>query len=282
MLADMDRTLREALDAEFTVTVEVMPPRGADAEPLLERLAALEGLAFWGFSVATHPVARARMDALACCTLIGARTHRPSVLHLTTRDHNRLSLQGLVWGAQALGIRTVLVATGDFVAMADRATTSSVRDLDVLGLVAMAREAGLEVGVVLDPDPARGGLARAARRLVDKVAAGAQFVVTQPAYDEGAVTALVQSTRTLGVPVLLGILPLRTARHARFLHDKVAGIQVPAGLLERMTTTEDAARVGLDNARAMLELARGQGLAGACLMPPFSQFAWVGSLLSSD
>lgn len=274
----MDNSLLDSLAAGFTVTVEVMPPKGPDPESLIGRLAGLEAHAFWGFSVATNPVARARMDALACCALIMERTGRPTVLHLTTRDHNRLSLQGLLWGAAALGIRTVLVATGDFVAMADRDAVSSVRDLDVLGLVSMAREAGLEVGVVLDPDPTRGGLEVAARRLEDKVAAGAQFVVTQPVYDVSAAQKIAGATVSLGVPVVLGILPVWTPRHARFLHEKVAGIQVPEVLMERMASSEDPASTGLENAREMLEEAR-TGFAGACLMPPFSRFAWVGEIL---
>ena len=211
------------------------------------------------------------MDALATCILIQQRTGRPAILHCTTRDHNRLSLQALLWGARALKIETVLVATGDFVSLGDAAQTTTVRDVDVSGLVRMARSAGLHVGVVFDPHPESDGFERAVRRLERKALAGAQFVVTQPLYERASVTALADSTRHVGLPVLLGILPLRTARHADFLHHRVAGIAVPQALRARMHRAKDPVGEGVANARDMLEVAR-ERFAGACLMPPFAHY----------
>jgi len=255
----------------FTITVEVVPPVGPDPEPTLTALERLTALTFDGFSVATNPVAKPRMSALALCALIQERTGRPTTLHCTTRDHNRLSIQGLLWGARALGIETVLVATGDFVALGDRARTTTVRDVDVLALVHMAREAGLYTGVVLDPHPESNGLERATRRLGRKVEAGAQFAVTQPVYDEASGRALAEATRHIGMPIILGILPLRTARHAEFLHHHVAGIAVPEGMRARMTGARDPVAEGMANARDMLAVAR-QHFGGACLMPPFDHY----------
>ena len=213
----------------FAITVEVLPPTGPDAESLLAALENVAHLPFLGFSVATNPVARPHMSALALSALLQARTGKPATLHCSTRDHNRLSLQGLLWGALALGIRSVLVTTGDYVALGTDVRTTSVRDLGVLDLVRMAREAGHFTGVALDPRPEEGRLAHEVQRLEQKVRAGAQFVVTQPVFDEAGAEALYQATRHIGIPVLLGILPLRTARHAQFLHDKVAGIVRPGG-----------------------------------------------------
>jgi len=148
--------LEEALN-RFVVTVEVVPPAGPDVEAILSALEALAGLPVDGFSVATNPVAKPRMSALALCALAQRRTGRPAILHCTTRDHNRLSLQGLLWGARALAVGTVLVTTGDFVALGDRASTTTVRDVDVFDLVRMARQAGLRTGVVLNPYPESDG-----------------------------------------------------------------------------------------------------------------------------
>ena len=262
----------------FTITVEVVPPASPDAEPILTSLEALGGLTIHGFSVATNPVAKPRMSALALCALIQRRTGRPATLHCTTRDHNRLSIQGVLWGARALGIRTVLVATGDFVALGDRAHTSTVRDLDVFGLVHLAREGGLRTGVVLDPHPESNGFERAIRRLERKVDAGAQFAVTQPVYDAGSARRLAQATQHIGIPIVLGILPLRTARHAEFLHHRVAGIAVPEHVRERMAHTSDPVAEGAANAREMLAIAR-QQFAGACLMPPFDHYETLFAIL---
>jgi methylenetetrahydrofolate reductase (NADPH) len=266
--------------ARFTITVEVVPPAGPDAEPVLTALESLAALSFDGFSVATNPVAQPRLSALALGALIQQRTGRPAILHCTTRDHNRLSIQGLLWGARALDIETVLVATGDFVALGDRARTTTVRDVDVFALVRLARGAGLHTGVVLDPHPESNGLERAVRRLGAKVGAGAQFAVTQPVYDEASARALAETTRHLSIPVILGILPLRTARHAEFLHHKVAGIAVPEHVRERMSRASDSVAEGVTNAREMLAVAR-QHFAGACLMPPFDHYEVLFDILRS-
>jgi len=263
------------------ITIEVVPPAGTNAEPILAKLEAVTTLPFDSFSVATNPVAKPRMSALALCALIQQRMGRPAILHCTTRDHNRLSIQGLLWGAQALGIETVLVATGDFVALGDRASTTTVRDVDVFGLVRLAREAGLHTGVVFDPHPESNGLEQAVRRLERKVEAGAQFAVTQPVYDEASARELAYATEHLDIPVVLGILPLRTARHAEFLHHKVAGIAVLEQVRERMTRARDAVAEGAANARAMLSTAR-QLFAGACIMPPFDHYEVLFDILQYE
>ncbi len=269
-----------AARGEFSLTVEVVPPAGPDAEPLLTALLAIAPLPFDGFSVASNPVARPRMSALAFSALVRQRTGKPATLHVTTRDHNRLSLQGLLWGAAALGIQRVLVATGDYVALADAARTSAVRDLDVYDLIRLARQVGLHTGVVLDPHPELNRLDEEVRRLEQKVEAGAQFVVTQPVFDEAAARTLYEAIRHIRIPVILGILPLRSARHAHFLHDNVAGIAVAEAVRQRMERAPDPSAEGIANAREMLALAH-RWFDGACLMPPFNHFETVARILQA-
>ena len=268
------------LTEPFVVTIEVVPPEGPDPYKVLNALESLAQLPFNGFSVATNPVAKPRMSAMALCSLIRQRTGKPVVLHLTTRDHNRLSLQGELWGARALGIDTVLVATGDFVAFKDRHHTSTVRDSDVYGLVGMAREAGMRTGVVFDSHPESNGLSQAVSHLKRKVDAGAQFAVTQPVYDEAGADEIAESIHALGIPIIMGILPLRTPRHADFLHAKVAGITVPEALRQRMHNAADPVAEGIANAREMLDLAR-RRFAGACIMPPFDHYEIMPAIVNS-
>ncbi|MEE4111607.1 MAG: methylenetetrahydrofolate reductase [Desulfobacteraceae bacterium] len=255
----------------FVVTIEVVPPDGSDPVKVLSALESLTALPFFGFSVATNPVARPRMSAMALCAMIQQRTKKPAILHLTTRDHNRLSLQGELWGAKALGIETVLAATGDFVALKDRKHTTDVRDTDVYGLVRLAREAGLQTGVVFDTHPENNGLSRAVDHLQRKLDAGAQFAVTQPVYDEPGADEIAEATNKIGIPMIMGILPLRTPRHAEFLHTKVAGITVPDALRQRMQRAADPVAEGAANARDMVDTARTR-FAGACIMPPFDHY----------
>ena len=255
----------------FTITVEVVPPVGPDPEKVVGELSALSDLPIDGFSVATNPVAKPRMSAMAMCALIQNRVQRPATLHCTTRDHNILSLQSELWGAKALGIETILAATGDFVALGDRGKTTTVRDLDVYGLVGMARESGMETGVVFDIHPEIDGLKPAVIHLEQKVAAGAQFAVTQPVYDEAGADLIAESTQHLNIPIIMGILSLRTPRHAMFLHERVAGIAVPRTVRDRMHSAAESVSEGASNAREMVDIARDR-FSGVCVMPPFDHY----------
>ncbi|MDZ7583132.1 MAG: methylenetetrahydrofolate reductase [Deltaproteobacteria bacterium] len=263
---------------KFTITVEVVPPAGPHAGGLLSTLHSLKDLPIDGFSVATNPVAKPRMSAMAVCALIQQKTGRPAILHCTTRDHNRLSLQSLLWGAVALGIETVLASTGDFVALEDRSSTTDVRDADVFDLVKMTHAAGLRTGVVLDPRPETNGLKQAVERLKRKIESGAHFAVTQPLYDADAADELAEAVRYIGIPVVMGILPLRSHRHAEFLHHKVAGIAIPSAVRDRMRRAENPVAEGARNAIDILNLAR-ERFAGACLMPPFDRYETLSDIL---
>jgi methylenetetrahydrofolate reductase (NADPH) len=263
---------------QFEISIEVVPPAGPDIQPLLLSLKNLANLPIDSFSVATNPVAKPRMSALATAALILQQTGRSATLHCTTRDHNRLSLQGLLWGARAMGLTRVLVASGDRVALGDRLTTSSVEDLTVYELITLARQAGLYTGVVFDHHPEINGLDTAICRLGRKVEAGAQFVVTQPLYDAHGVETICQATHGAGLPVILGILPLRSARHADFLHHKVAGISVPDHIRRRMHKAADAVAEGILISRDVLSLARSH-FPGACLMPPFDHYEILAEIL---
>ncbi|SCY54787.1 homocysteine S-methyltransferase [Desulfoluna spongiiphila] len=265
----------------FEVVVEVVPPSGADAEPLLAALEGINDLSFNGFSVATNPVAKPRMDALSLCRILQDELKRPATLHVTTRDHNRLSLQGILWGAKALGIKSVLVMTGDFVPLAEKGITSSVRDISLTDLIKMARKAGLTTGVVMNPftDELRLGIAM--KRLKEKVAAGAQFVVTQPVYTARDAELLAEALNPLGIPAHLGLLPLRTFRHAAFLHHKVSGIEVPEEVRSAMAKAENPTAEGIRLTRDLLATAR-QHFHGACIMPPFDHFEILHGVLPRE
>lgn len=265
----------------FEVVVEVVPPAGADAAPLLKVLEGINDLSFAGFSVATNPVAKPRMEALSLCRILQDELKRPATLHVTTRDHNRLSLQGLLWGAKALGIRTVLAMTGDFVPLVERGITSSVRDLSLPDLIGMARSAGLHTGVVMNPftDALRLGIA--VKRLKEKIDAGAQFVVTQPVYTTADAKILADAVKSLGIPAVLGILPLRSFRHAAFLHHKVAGIEVPDAVRNAMAKATDPVAEGVRLTRELLAAAR-EHFDGACIMPPFDHFEILHDVLPTE
>ncbi len=117
--------------------------------------------------------------------------------------------------------------------------------------------------------------------MAGKVEAGAQFAVTQPVYDEAGATQLLEATQHLKIPIILGILPLRTPRPAEFLHRQVAGNAVPEQVRNRMQGADDPVAEGVANARSMLAIAR-RHFAGACLMPPFDHYEVLFDILNNN
>jgi methylenetetrahydrofolate reductase (NADPH) len=156
---------------------------------------------------------------------------------------------------------------------------STVRDVDVFELIRLARDEGLETGVVIDVRHAGDELSMDLQRLERKVDAGAQFAVSQPLFDRASAETLASHARRLRIPVLLGILPPRTARHVEFLSRKVAGIEVPEAVRRRMQSASDPEAEGLAIATEMLGTAR-ELFAGACMMPPFNRFEVLSTVLS--
>ncbi len=262
----------------FKVTLEVVPPASHDIGPLLEKITPISNLAFDGFSVASNPVANPRMSAMAFSTLLQQKTGKPAILHFTVRDHNRLGLQAELWGARALGIDTVIAVTGDPSGQTRKNPTTTVNDLNVCELITMAGESGLSTGAVLDYRPEVDGLAHEIRRIEKKAEAGCRFIVTQPVYDIDTARRISQGLAHIRIPVIMGILPLLTVKHAVFLHTKVAGIAVPDDLQQEMISSPAPLEVGIRNSREMLDLAR-KMFAGACVMPPFDRFDILGDIL---
>ncbi len=256
---------------EFIVTIEVVPPSGDDPEKLLSKLTQCSSLPFHAFSVASNPVAKPKMSALAFSYLLKKATNKPTILHLTTRDKNRLGLQSEIWGAKALGINTFIAVTGDPSALKSKHSAVTVGDIDVFQLIAIVENSGLEAGAVLDFRPEINGLDHEIKRLAKKVAAGSSFVVTQPVYDEKTAYAIHKATKNIKVPVIMGVLPLLSYRHSMFLHQKVAGIAIPDPVMSQIKKSDEPIQEGIRQSKKMLELAKSL-FSGACLMPPFERF----------
>jgi methylenetetrahydrofolate reductase (NADPH) len=270
----------EGIGSRFITLIEVMPPRGPRPEPVLAALEACRGISIDGFSVPTNPVARPYLDALTLCSLVRRQMNIPSILHCTTRDHNSIGLQSLLWGAKVSGIETVVAASGDAVGAGDSGSVTAVRDIDVFGLVRLCRDEGYQTGVVFDPRWDDGGIDTETDRLRKKADAGAQFVVTQPVYDRKTAEIILKKVRSCGIPVIMGILPLYTPRHAEFLHTNVSGIVIPEEIRDRMHAGADPVEEGMLLARQMYKLA-GEMFAGACLMPPFHKYELVPPIMGN-
>lgn len=263
---------------KFKITLEVVPPAGHDGQALLATLGRIASLGFDAFSVASNPVAKPRMSAMVFSHLLQQHTGKPAILHFTVRDHNRLGLQAELWGAKALGIDTIIGVTGDPSAHSRENPTTTVHDLTVCELISLAKDSDLFPGAVLDFRPETDGLEHEVRRIEQKTEAGAGFIVTQPVYDRKTAQRLHRALGHITVPILMGILPLLSHRHALFLHNKVTGIAVPQALQDEMGKAKDPVAAGVAQSREMLAIAR-ELFSGACIMPPFERFEILPEIL---
>ena len=266
----------------FAVTGEIVPPRGADGAEVTAHARALVG-SIDAANVTDNPTASAHMSAVAGVAFV-ARSGIEPTLQLTCRDRNRLAITSELLGAWALGARNVLCLSGDPMHVGDEPEATNVADVTVLDVVAGVRRmrdegisaSGAElsspprflIGVaelpLADPyDPAR---------LEQKLDAGADLIWTQIAYDVEALAAWADGARARGVferaSVLVGLVPLRTAGGARFMHDRLPGVRVPAAVIDVLDAAgEDAPQVGLD---LTVEIVRGiraiEGIGGVHLM----------------
>ena len=279
--------LLELLRRKFVVSVEIDPPRGVNTNKVMEgaRLMAARGVD--AINIADSPMARIRMSALALSYQI--RMHFPRVeliLHFTTRDRNLMGLQSDLLGAHANGIRNVLCLTGDPPSVGDYPNMTAVYDTDSVGLLRIVHGmneghdlSGTSIGsathfaVGCGVNPTAENLERELERFRRKLDAGAQFVMTQPVYElESWQRFLDQLGGSPPIPILIGVLPLQSFRHAEFLHNEVPGIQVPAWIRERLHQAgNEGQKVGVQLARELLADCRSLAN-GVYLMPSFGRY----------
>jgi homocysteine S-methyltransferase len=271
---------------EFLVSVELTAPPGSDLTRTKQQAAELRAGGVDIVNIADGPRASARMANIAACARLVAETAVEPILHVCARDRSFLGLIAHLLGAQALGLRNLVIITGDPPKMGDYPFSTPVYDVDSVGLLRVA--AGLNAGV--DPagkeceptsfvlatgvEPAAHDRDRELRRLEDKKAAGAELVMTQPVYDPRTLERFLDDVRTLGLPVMVGILPLASHRNAEFLHNEVPGMAIPAEYRERMAKVVGgpaAARAeGIRIAQEALVAAQPR-VQGVYVMPPFNR-----------
>ncbi len=276
------------LGKQFAVSVEIDPPRGANPEKILKAAQRLKEAGVDAVNVADSPMARTRMSCLAVSGLISTQLKMEVILHFTCRDRNLMGLQSDLIGAHALGIRNVLALTGDPPSLGDYPNATAVYDVDAIGLVEIISKLNsgtdlvgnpigsnteFSIAVAVNPSPAQ--MDREVERLKRKVDAGAQFAMTQPLYELDVLEELLNRVSGLRLPILLGLLPLQSARHAEFLHYEVPGIEIPRQLRDRLQSAgKDAAQVGIESCRELLNQAR-HLVQGAYLMPSFGRYETV-------
>ncbi|MEM7532079.1 MAG: bifunctional homocysteine S-methyltransferase/methylenetetrahydrofolate reductase [Chloroflexota bacterium] len=283
--------LQKIQAGKFVVSVEVDPPRGFVADKQVEGARHAKAMGADAVNVADSPMARVRMGALALCTQIQQQVDIETVLHFTTRDRSLMGLQADLIGAHALGVRNILALTGDPPSLGDQSGSTPVYDVDSIGLVRiigqfnqgvdlsgkkMGQPGGFTIAVACDPT--RPNLTEEVDRFHQKVSGGAHFTMSQPIYDPQLWVDFLERYEerhgAFPAPVMIGILPLQSHRHASFLHNEVPGITLSEAALHRM---EQAGKQGREEGVKMaqellLALKEQRYVQGVYLMPSFGRY----------
>ena len=254
-------SLREHLEAgKFAITAEVGPLKGTDVSEIEEIAEALKGKVT-AANVTDQQSSVLRLGSLTVCHLLKDHGLEP-VFQMTCRDRNRLALQSDLLSAWVLGIENVLALTGDLPVLGDHPGAKPVYDLDsvqLLGVISRLNEgydlAGGELkgkpdffaGAVVNPGAdTEAGLEMQIIRMEKKIEAGAKLFQTQGVYDADAFARFMKRVEPFGVPVMAGVIPLKSAGMARFMNKNVAGVFVPEPLIEKMASAEDKTQTGID------------------------------------
>ncbi len=262
----MSRLARQLAAGEFVVTTEVAPPKGIDLAATLATVAHLRGVT--AVNVTDNQGANMRMTPLVVAGLLVREGVEP-ILQLTCRDRNRMALQSDLLGAAALGVENLLLVSGDHARFGDHPAARSVFDLDsvqllqgVAGLMAGQDLAGRPLstaprffpGAAVTPEAEPFELM--VQKYRKKVAAGAGFFQTQAVFEPQRLARFMAEAKGSGVPVLVGVLVLKSARMARFLNERIPGVRVPERLIERLELAPRPLEEGVAIAREMVAEAR--------------------------
>lgn len=282
------------LGKKFLKTVELDIPRGLEIDSVLDGAAFLKKHGVDAINVTDGARARLRMSSIAISHLLQRDIGIEAMTHLAARDRNMIGLQAELLGAHALGLRNILCITGDPTSIGDYPHASSVFDVDAIGLIRAVKSMNSGTDLMGNPigkttsfliacaaNPAAADMEIELGRLRKKVEAGAQVLFTQPVYEMKTLEWFLEQIKDLHVPVMLGILPLRSSKHAEFLHHEVPGIRIPDSIREAMRRAGDeASRLGVELAVNLLREAK-PCVQGVYMMPPFKKYEIVVDILSA-
>jgi methionine synthase / methylenetetrahydrofolate reductase(NADPH) len=286
--------LQEKLAAEeFVVSVELDPPKGLNPAKVLEGAALLQEAGVHCINIADSPMARVRMSCIALARLIQDHLGIETIIHFTSRDRNLMALQSDLLGAHALGIRNILALTGDPLRVGDYPNTTGVWDLDSIGLIQTIRgmneghdaanssigaKGSFFIGTALNLNMTDEQRDQEIEKYWAKIDAGAQFIMTQPIYEMAPLLRFLERVGKPSIPMILGCIPLHSARHAEYLHNEVPGITIPDAVRARMLAAgERGHQEGLKLAEELLSAARSM-VQGVYLMPSYGRYEIVGEL----
>ncbi len=291
------RLSRKLAKGKFVIAVEMDPPRGLSTHKMLAGASLMAEAGADVIDVADSPMARMRMSPWAVCNLIQRKVKIETVLHFPTRGRNLLRVQGDLLAAHALDVRNVFVVMGDPTAIGDYPDAMDNYDLAPSGLVKLIKQgfntgvdhSGSDIGqptsffVGTALNLAAPDIRRELALIRRKIEGGADFVLTQPIYATRQLEEFLafydKEFGRFPIPILAGVLPLASARHASFLQQEVPGITIPEDVHEQMRKAdEEGAKKGIELAVKLIGELKAVAQ-GVYLMPAFNRFDYAADII---
>ncbi|MFN8360440.1 MAG: bifunctional homocysteine S-methyltransferase/methylenetetrahydrofolate reductase [Candidatus Kapaibacterium sp.] len=282
------------IGSKFMTTVEVEIPRGLEMSGVIAAAQFLKDSGIDAVNVFDGARARVRISPIAISHILQSTVGIECITHLACRDRNMVGLQSDLIGAYSLGLRNPLAVTGDPTSIGDYPNSTSVYDVDSIGLIRAIKRMNQGMDLMGNPlgkptqflitcacNPAADDLDREISRLEQKAAEGAEVVFSQPVFELNTLEHFLRRTEHLGLKFMLGIIPLRTARHAEFLHYEVPGMVVPEWVRRKMNQTtgvEQSMEQGMKIAVEFLREAKPM-ISGVYIMPPAKKYQMAVEML---
>jgi methionine synthase / methylenetetrahydrofolate reductase(NADPH) len=290
-----DRSLfAQNIGKKFLTTVELDIPRGLDMSSVVDGAVFLKKYGIDAVNITDGARARLRMSPLAICHKVQYETGMETITHLACRDRNMIGMQADLLGCHSLGLKNILVITGDPAHIGDYPHATSVFDVESVGFIRavkrfnegrdlMGNSIGMKTNFLIAcaVNPLAGDMGYELEKLERKVEEGAQILFTQPVLELHTIEAFIKKIDHLNIPVMVGIMPLRSYRHAEFLHNEIPGINIPDSIRDQFRSIgKDGAALGVKLAADFLREARSM-TAGAYMMPPFKKYEMAIEILES-
>jgi homocysteine S-methyltransferase len=283
---EKSRWARKIAAGERVYSVELLPPQGVSPDKIVKSSMELREAGIDAVNIPDGPRASARMSAILTAVMIEQRAKIETVLHYTCRDRNLLGMQSDMLGAHAIGLRNMLIVTGDPPKMGSYPNATGVFDVDAIGLTNMVDRlnGGIDLGgrsigeptalsVGVGVNPVHRDFEYEMKRFRYKVEAGAEWAITQPVFDINAMWRFLEylDKHDLRIPIIAGVWPLLSFRNAVFMNNEVPGVVIPDAIMRRMqdvTTPEDGKKVGVEIAAEMVA-SLGDKVQGVQMSAPF-------------
>ena len=283
-LAEKSKFGAKLAKGQKVTTIEITPPKGLDIDPILEKAKLCADMGIDAINIPDGPRASSRLSPMVTALKIQQAANIESILHFCCRDRNLIGMQSDILGAYAMGLRNLLVITGDPPKMGDYPQATGVFDMDSITLTGVIRNLnrGIDLGgnqfspptslvIGVGANPVATDIKREIDKYHQKVLAGAEFAITQPVFDADTLFRFLDSTKKSKIPVIAGIWPFTSLKNAEFMANEVPGVVVPPRLLERMSaakTQQQGKTIGVEIAGELIDRISDR-VAGFAVSAPF-------------